>query len=103
MSDGDKFVNKAGATATSDKLDLAGGEFVNEAGDTSGIALTQIGENGQFTANGDTTLQQVGSAGGPSISTKAISILPNWMPRIPFTTRQPETSRPIKVSLKIRL
>ena len=64
MSDGDKFVNKAGATATSDKLDLAGGEFVNEAGDTSGIALTQIGENGQFTANGDTTLQQVGSAGG---------------------------------------
>ena len=64
MSDGNKFVNKAGATATSDKLDLAGGEFVNEAGDTSGIALTQIGENGQFTANGDTTLQQVGSAGG---------------------------------------
>lgn len=64
MSDGDKFVNKAGATATSDKLDLAGGEFVNEAGDTSGIALTQIGENGQFTANGDTTLQQVVSAGG---------------------------------------
>ena len=64
MSDGDKFVNKTGATATSDKLDLAGGEFVNEAGDTSGIALTQIGENGQFTANGDTTLQQVGSAGG---------------------------------------
>ena len=64
MSDGDKFVNKAGATATSDKLDLAGGEFVNEAGDTSGIALTQIGENGQFTANGDTTLKQVGSAGG---------------------------------------
>lgn len=64
MSDGDKFVNKAGATATSDKLDLAGGEFVNEAGDTSGIVLTQIGADGQFTANGDTTLQQVGSAGG---------------------------------------
>ena len=64
MSDGDKFVNKAGATAKADKLDISGGEFVNEAGDTSGIALTQIGENGQFTANGDTTLQQVGSAGG---------------------------------------
>lgn len=64
MGEGDKFVNEAGATAKADKLDISGGEFVNEAGDTSGIVLTQIGANGQFTANGDTTLQQVGSAGG---------------------------------------
>ena len=64
MSDGDKFVNKAEATVKSDKLDIAGGEFVNEAGDTSGIALTQIGADGKFTANGDTTLHQVVSEGG---------------------------------------
>ena len=64
MSEGDKFVNEAGATAKADKLDISGGEFVNEAGDTSGIVLTQIGADGQFTANGDTTLQQVVSADG---------------------------------------
>ena len=64
MSEGDKFVNEAGATAKADKLDISGGEFVNEAGDTSGIVLTQIGAGGQLTANGDTTLQQVVSAGG---------------------------------------
>ena len=64
MSDADRFVNKAEATVKADKLDIAGGEFVNEAGDTSGIVLTQIGTGGQFTANGDTTLQQVVSAGG---------------------------------------
>lgn len=64
MSNADQFVNKAGATVKADKLDLAGGEFVNEAGDTSGIVLTQIGKGGQLTANGDTTLQQVVSEGG---------------------------------------
>lgn len=64
MSEGGKFVNEAGATAKADKLDISGGEFVNEAGDTSGIVLTQIGADGQFTANGDTTLQQVVSADG---------------------------------------
>ena len=64
MSEGDKFVNEAGATVKADKLDIAGGEFVNEAGDTSGIVLTQIAADGQFTANGDTTLQQVVSADG---------------------------------------
>lgn len=64
MSEGDKFVNEAGATVKADKLDIAGGEFANEAGDTSGIVLTQIGAAGQLTANGDTTLQQVVSAGG---------------------------------------
>lgn len=64
MSEGDKFVNEAGATAKADKLDISGGEFVNEAGDTSGIVRTQIGADGQFTANGDTTLQQVVSADG---------------------------------------
>ena len=64
MSEGDKFVNEAGATAKADKLDISGGEFVNEAGDTSGIVLTQIGADGQFTANDDTTLQQVVSADG---------------------------------------
>ena len=64
MSDADRFVNKAEATVKAEKLDIAGGEFVNEAGDTSGIVLTQIGKGGQLTANGDTTLQQVVSAGG---------------------------------------
>lgn len=64
MSEGDQFVNKAGATVKADKLDLAGGEFVNEAGDTSDIVLTQIGAAGQLTANGDTTLQQVASESG---------------------------------------
>ena len=64
MSDADRFVNKAEATVKADKLDIAGGEFVNEAGDTSGIVLTQLGNGGQFTADGDTTLQQVASDGG---------------------------------------
>ena len=64
MSDADQFVNKAEATVKAEKLDIAGGEFVNEAGDTSGIVLTQIGADGQFTANGNTTLQQVVSAKG---------------------------------------
>ena len=31
MSNADRFVNKAGAKVKADKLDLAGGEFVNEA------------------------------------------------------------------------
>ena len=64
MAENDRFVNMLDGTTKADKLDIAGGEFVNEAGDTSGIVLTQIGAAGQFTANGDTTLQQVVSAGG---------------------------------------
>ncbi len=125
MSEGDKFVNEAGATAKADKLDISGGEFVNEAGDTSGIVLTQIGADGQFTANGDTTLQQVVSADGiinlnkgnlniaeldakdsvynqKAGNFKADKGLPSWMPKTRCTTRKQETSRPIKVSLKTR-
>ena len=64
MAENDRFVNMLDGTTKADKLDIAGGEFVNEAGDTSGIVLTQIGAGGQLTANGDTTLQQVVSAGG---------------------------------------
>lgn len=64
MAANDRFVNHRGGTAKADKLDLAGGEFVNEAGDTSGIVLTQIGAAGAFTANGDTALQKVVSEGG---------------------------------------
>ena len=64
MAENDRFVNMLDGTTKADKLDIAGGEFVNEAGDTSGIVLTQIGAGGQLTANGDTKLQQVVSEGG---------------------------------------
>lgn len=64
MAENDRFENMLDGTTKADKLDIAGGEFINEAGDTSGIVLTQIGAGGQLTANGDTTLQQVVSAGG---------------------------------------
>ena len=64
MAENDRFENMLDGTTKADKLDIAGGEFVNEAGDTSGIVLTQIGAGGQLTANGDTKLQQVVSEGG---------------------------------------
>ena len=64
LAENDRFLNQAAGAVKADQLVLNGGEFVNAGGDTSDIALTQIATGGQFTSDGDSTLQKVVSNEG---------------------------------------
>lgn len=59
LTENDRFFNQAAGAVKADQLVLNGGEFVNAGGNTSDIALTQISTGGQFTSDGDSTLQKV--------------------------------------------
>ncbi|MTT96739.1 hypothetical protein GMD38_06870 [Parasutterella excrementihominis] len=64
LAENDRFLNQATGSVKADQLVLNGGEFVNAGGNTSDIALTQLATGGQFTSDGDSTLQKVVSNEG---------------------------------------
>ena len=64
LAENDRFLNQASGAVKADQLLLNGGEFVNAGGNTSDIVLTQIATGGQFTSDGDSTLQMVVSNEG---------------------------------------
>lgn len=64
LTENDRFLNQAAGSVKADQLVLNGGEFVNAGGNTSDIVLTQIATAGQFTSDGDSTLQKVVSNEG---------------------------------------
>lgn len=59
LAENDRFLNQSAGSVKADQLVLNGGEFVNAGGNTSDIALTQIATGGQFTSDGDSSLQKV--------------------------------------------